>query len=925
MSTGTRARFRMEWLHGKVAGWVILAFSVIITILAWHTANVYQEQRARERFAFTVEDAKWSILKRMREYEQVLRGGQGLFHAVSQVSRDDWRRYVATLQIETYWPGIQGIGFSHLFAPERKAGLIEEIRSQGFADFAVHPGGERAQYSAILYLEPFTGRNLRAFGYDMWSEPVRRAAMEQARDSGQPALSGPVTLVQETEQDVQQGVLMYLPVYRTGMPVDTLEARRQALLGFVYSPFRMRDLMEGILGHGVPDLDFELYDGDRPDATHRLHTTRASVVKTSSQAARFNRESRLELPGGRIWLAHFSSRPAFEREVESWQPLIIALLGMLIDLLLFLIVLSLSGQKERVQQQAEEIASELNRAEKRYRQMVENVKDIIFQTDAEGHWSFLNPAWEEISGYTVEESLGRPFLHHVHPDDRERFLDQFSRLMRGELHYIQDEYRGVRGNGDLVWVEVYLSVITDTHGTPIGSSGVVRDVTIRKQVEMVMLRARDAAESANRAKSEFLANMSHELRSPLNSVLILSKLLSRDDNLTSEQLESLRVIQESGRDLLNMINDILDLSKIEAGRMELTAETVPLARFAREILDPFRAIARNKGIELSSELTNDLPDTFICDGAKLKQILTNFLSNAVKFTESGSVTLKIRRAEQHAHPAHGSQNVLCFQVADTGIGIPGDKQELIFESFRQLDGAMSRKYGGTGLGLSIARKLTEILHGVIEVESREGVGSCFKLTLPELDRPLLPLLRTQEASIWDDAEGSFERERGEEAYAHTDTPTPGPEVVEPPKPFLIDGQPVTVLVVDDDMRMAFSIASGLQKRVEHVLLAANGARAMQEIAAHPEIRAIVLDIRMPEMDGLETMRVLRANPRHADLAILVLTANVLPDDEAHCLAAGADAYLGKPAPMEVIWAKLEEIMQKHAQCVSQNISPHDKS
>ncbi|MBF0418324.1 MAG: PAS domain S-box protein, partial [Magnetococcales bacterium] len=665
------------------------------------------------------------------------------------------------------------------------------------------------------------------------------------------------------------------------------------------------DLMEGILGPGVSDLHFDLFDNGSVDREGRLYSSHAEQGGTAGDRPLYIRESNLEMPGGRIWLARFSSRPEFESELKSQQPLIIALLGMLVDLLLFVNVLSLSGQKERVQHQAEEIARELNQAERRYRQMVENVKDVIFQTDLQGRWSFLNPAWEEVSGYPVQESLGRPFLHHVHPDDKERSFAQFSRLMNGEIQYLQDEYRGVHRSGEIVWVEVYLSALLDDQGHVVGSSGVVRDVTMRKQVEMVMLSARDAAETANRAKSEFLANMSHELRSPLNSMLILSKLLSRDTNLTPEQVESVRVIHESGRDLLNMINDILDLSKIEAGRMELVVEEIHLARFAREILDPFRALATSKGLTLTDVLIGALPEVLVTDGVKLKQILGNFLSNAVKFTEFGGISLRISRYEEPVLHQHGGKRQMWqFQVEDSGIGIPEDKLELIFESFRQVDGAMSRKYGGTGLGLSIARKLANLLSGRIEVRSREGHGTLFTLVLEEMDRSALAR-RVGGCLAASEVASGF----GEDGLG-VDSLNPEFPDETPREPLRVDDKPVTVLVVDDDMRMAFSIASGLQKRVEHVLLAASGEHALQELEKHPEVVVMVLDIRMPEMDGLETLRQLRADPKFAGLATLVLTARATPEDEALCLEAGADAYLAKPASMEAIWQKLEEILHQ---------------
>ncbi|MBF0626895.1 MAG: CHASE domain-containing protein [Magnetococcales bacterium] len=895
------------WLFSKVTGWIVLIFSVIITILAWHTSNLFMERRAHDRFEFKVEEAHRSILKRMLEYEQVLRGGVGLFNASDEVTRQDWHHYVTTLKIETYWPGIQGIGFSLMIPPEGRDVVERQIRSEGFDSFAIRPEGKRDQYSAILYLEPFSGRNLRAFGYDMWSESVRRAAMKQALESGQAALSGRVTLVQETDRDVQAGFLMYLPVYRAGMATLTLEERRAAILGFVYSPFRIRDLMEGILGHGDPDLDFDLFDGESPEAANRLYSTYGSGAGAVSTPPRYTRTSRMELPGGRIWLARFFSRPVFEKELESHQSLIIALLGMLVDLLLFGIVWSLSGQKERIQLQAQRIAMDLNQAELRYRKMVEGVRDVIFQTDIQGRWSFLNPAWEAVSGYAVAESLGRPFLHHVHPEDQSRALERFEKLIRGELHFFQEEYRGIHRSGDSVWVEVYVSVLSDEQGMPIGSSGILRDITMRKEIDAMMVRARDAAESANRAKSEFLANMSHELRSPLNSLLILSKLLAQDGNLTPEQVESARVIHQSGEDLLALINDILDLSKVEAGRMEAVAESLDVARFCRGVMEPFQAIARSRGLTLELELAADLPTEFCTDGGKFKQILGNLLSNALKFTEQGRVRVQVESMAAHPALPDSVAPLLCLRVVDTGIGIPEEMQEAIFENFRQIDGAASRKYGGTGLGLAIARKLAALLNGVIQVKSRPGEGSVFTLLLAELAHSPVPV--TGKRAEDEKSAVSLPTLRAEGV---PEASVAGAFPVPVQSSLLVHGAPVTLLVVDDDMRVAFSIASALQSRVEAVLLAANGAKALKQLEQHPEVQVIIMDIRMPELDGFETMRAIRADDRFRGVAILALTAMALPGTEEQCLAAGADGYLVKPASIEAIWEKLGQILAKLA-------------
>ncbi|MBF0125604.1 MAG: CHASE domain-containing protein [Magnetococcales bacterium] len=1006
----------LQLLHHRVTGWIILATSVVLTILAWHFSNLYAEKRSQDRFDFRVEEARLAIQKRMREYEQVLRGGVGLFNASDEVTRSGWHNYVTTLQIDTYWPGIQGIGFARMIPPDEKEAFTERIRKEGFDAFSIHPEGERSQYSAIIYLEPFIGRNLRAFGYDMFSEKVRRAAMEQARDSGVPTLSGRVTLVQETHQDVQTGFLMYLPVYRSGLPIATIQERRDALIGFVYSPFRIRDLMEGILGHGVPNLDFAIFDGTESSREQLLHSTQdATRQPPRSTPPRHTNTSLLDLPG-RTWHVHFASHPSFEQEMESNQPLIVALLGMMVDLLLFVIVLSLSGQKERIQLQAREIAKELNKADVRYRRMVENIKDVIFQLDLQGNWRFLNPAWEEVSGHTVQDSLGSHFIDYLHPDDRTRAGERFRQLIDGTQTSLRDAFNGLHHSGRPVWVEVYAVLQSDEEGRTLGVSGTLRDITLQKQIETVMVQARDAAESANRAKSEFLANMSHELRTPLNSLLILSRLLGNAENLTAEQRESARVIHESGTDLLHMINDILDLSKVEAGRMELRLEPLSLPRLLEGLRSQFAPVARNKGLTLETELAPDLPHALTTDEARLEQILRNLIANALKFTDSGGVRVRVFRQSEW----------IAFGVADTGIGIPVDKLELIFETFRQGDGATSRKYGGTGLGLSISRKFARLLQGTIQVESQEDRGSTFTLLLPEhasvvpSDRETEPPPPVAFHAPWatvlvvdDDAHNRFALKtmladrvktvlvaaNGTEALRHLHanpsidmvlmdimmpvmdgfqaiqairllpvgialpivaltakamagdrerclevgandyivkpirvehlfmtlqqwlqpqqkpaapiapvSGAPSDATRETTTPLMVNGHPATLLVAEDDMRTAYSVAKGLQTRVENVLLASNGLKALKTLETHPEVDAILMDMRMPDMDGYETIRRIRTDPRFRHLPILALTALAMPEDQEKCLAAGADDCLAKPVEMATLWQALERCL-----------------
>lgn len=347
-------------LRHPATAWIILACSLVLTAMAWAISDNFVTQRARDRFAFQAADIEAAIRRRMLEYEAVLRGGIGLFLASDEVSRQEWHAYVSNLQIDRYFPGIQGVGFSKLIPPADLIGHVAAIRSEGFPDYTVRPPGERDLYTSIIFLEPFAGRNLRAFGYDMYSEAVRREGMERARDTGQAAVSGMVTLVQETDQDVQRGFLMYLPLYAKGASPGTEEQRRASLQGFVYSPFRIKDFLRGILGSGMADVSFEIYDGEKPSRETLLYDDDESFALLGGQDARpeFSAIRIVEM-GGHKWTLYLYSRPGYVTAADASQPMVVAVGGVLIDVLLFVIIGSIARQERRAVALANRMTAEL--------------------------------------------------------------------------------------------------------------------------------------------------------------------------------------------------------------------------------------------------------------------------------------------------------------------------------------------------------------------------------------------------------------------------------------------------------------------------------------------------------------------------------------------------------------------------------------
>ena len=478
-----KTRNPADIFHNEITAWIVLTISLLITALGWKIANDYVEQRARDRFEFEVDDARLRILKRMHEYEQVLRGGIALFQTVDHpLTRSEWHHYVTTLQIQTYYPGIQGIGFSCMIAPEQLATHTANIRSEGFSDYTVRPEGEREIYSAIVFLEPFDWRNQRAFGYDMFSNPVRRAAMEQARDSGMPAVSGRVTLVQETDEDVQAGFLMYLPLYHADLPLDTVEQRRQALIGFVYSPFRIKDLMSGILGRDNPYLDFELYDGTAEQTKDSLlyASFTAQEKSRSRPASHYSAVSTISLPG-RTWTAHFSSRPSFDNAMASSQPAIIAIGGVIVDILLFIVIWSLAGERARVQRKADAITARLREGTQRLQLAQESTQSGIWDlylSDDHLHWDERMYTLYGVAPDNFDNTM-QEWRNRVHPDDIEPTMQALQKAIdRCENFFAQ--FRIIRPDGRVLYTEANGVVQHDEQGKPYRITGINRDITERK-------------------------------------------------------------------------------------------------------------------------------------------------------------------------------------------------------------------------------------------------------------------------------------------------------------------------------------------------------------------------------------------------------------------------------------------------------------
>jgi two-component system chemotaxis sensor kinase CheA len=421
-------------------------------------------------------------------------------------------------------------------------------------------------------------------------------------------------------------------------------------------------------------------------------------------------------------------------------------------------------------------------------------------------------------------------------------------------------------------------------------------------------------------KSEFLANMSHELRTPLNSLLILSEFLMENANgtLNVDEQEYARIINGAGNDLLNLISDILDLSKVEAGKLEIEIGAINLTELPYLMERNFAPVAAQKELQFRIIQHPGLPYVFFSDEQRLQQVLKNLLSNAFKFTEAGTVTLSIRKVDpleaSMVLPHAGTGDLLAFSVSDTGIGIPANKRSLIFEAFQQADGKTERKYGGTGLGLSISREFASLLGGTITLQSEEFKGSTFTLYIPCLQNPSTVDLVTMYAESSATSVSTLDLLVSKSAAAPTGNPlpkiavpaaAPGVETAELPAEPSLQSTFVgkRVLIVDDDERNIFALTKALELQGMQVSTAKNGKKCLEMLdSLQGEVDIILMDIMMPELDGYQTMTQIRMLPAFHELPIIALTAKAMKYDREKCLEAGASDYISKPLQLDQLFS-----------------------
>jgi PAS domain S-box-containing protein len=513
-------------------------------------------------------------------------------------------------------------------------------------------------------------------------------------------------------------------------------------------------------------------------------------------------------------------------------------------------------EREQHSTQLTAINRELERSEVRTRTLTEQAPVGIFETDETGRCVYVNKEWQRIAGLTLTEARNNGWSEAIHPDDREKVRKEwYDCAHAGRIFAL--EYRFVDKNGQATWVYGTAAPIQLADNSTVGYVGSLTDISKLKSVEESLHKARIAAEATTRIKGEFLANMSHEIRTPLNGVIGMLDLLL-DSELRDQQTELAVTAKMSGQILLKIVNEILDFSKIESGKLQIAREPFEVNALFADLVRIHEFELSKRKIALISEIQPDLPDSFHGDRDRLSQIFVNLIGNASKFTPAGGAI--ILRCSGRATNLNTWQ--VEFSVGDTGIGIPEERQQAIFEAFTQADGSTTRKYGGTGLGLTICARFVELMGGKLSVRSRPGCGSVFFFEL-----------QMEQASP------------GAQAEAKVSSTTSGPHA-----------ESLHMLLVEDNL-VNQRVAKAILEKAGHVVTVANNGKEAVDASEQSEFDVILMDIQMPVMGGVEAIQ--RIRQRESDLQqsripIVALTAHAMPEDREKYLALGADGYVVKP-------------------------------
>jgi PAS domain S-box-containing protein len=721
---------------------LVFLAALLVTFVVAENARRTAAADLANTFDYRAHNASTIIVRRMAVYEQVLLAARGYLRGGVDISRADFATYYDGLHLTEQFPGIEALGVASIIPPGGLAAHIAAVRAEGFPDYDVRPPGARAVVTAISHIEPFAGRNLRAFGYDMFSEPLRRAAMEAARDSGRVAVTGKVTLVQEnsradgTHPGTQSGFLMYAAVYRAGLPHATVAQRRAAVVGWVYAPFRMNDLIAGLGGEHASDLEVEVFDGARPDDAGLMY--RSPGARTDPAAhARFSYQTVHE-HAGRAWTVRVRSGPGLEKPLDRRATLTIGVAGIGLGLLLALVVWLLATERRRALQLAGHMTLELRASRdrieadrERVRLILRNAYDAFIAFDADGRISEWNVQASTLFGWREDEAIGRAVFDLLPPARRDAMRAALAAFERGAgcaLLAGPTEMTALTCAGESIAVEIAVTALPGRGGI----TAFVRDIRPRKQAEERERQRQQRLEEARAAllraqKLEAVGQMTGGVAHDFNNILHIVganvQLMLRGGDDHARRLRGILDAVERGKKLTTQLLAF-------ARRQPLHPSVVDLAQLI-ERMDDLLQRAAGSGVAIRFDIAPGLWTTLV-DPNQFENVILNLVINARDaMADGGTITIALANLEVAPHGALADTGIrpgayVTIAVSDTGSGMPPDVMERAFEPF-----FTTKPEGkGTGLGLAMAHGFVKQSGGHTRIASEAGVGTTVTIYLP---------------------------------------------------------------------------------------------------------------------------------------------------------------------------------------------------
>ena len=858
-----------------------LTLTLVTVLLAFGIRQIVQwnNERLQNAFRHDATSAAQSLAAQLREPLSALEAMHSVFLSSEEVTPAEMR--IATRS----WlasGGLQAIGWSERLRRDQVPALQARVRAEGHPRYTVfdRPDGAAAAQAddevvVVHYVEPFAV-NAAVHGLNQLSVPAARAALESARRSGQPTATAGFRLTQQPVDSQQVGVVLYQALYE---PPDPPEARRAAAMrGVVWVTLRMDDQLKALTANLPSHLRLCLVDVTAGSAPMRLAgAAGCEIAKASRNPLQLT--SALSY-GGRQWEVRISSPRGGLPTASGADVWLFALVGLLSTAMLGGFLLTVTGRTHRIETAVRErtaalqnevhergmAEAALRESEQRFRNILNNVPIGVIYTDLRGNIKQANPRFCELTGYSEQELLTLSLADCTHPDDLDQDAELMAQLVRGELPMFRRHKRYIVKNGSTVWVQATVSLLRFADGKPRSVVGVVEDITEHLRLEDAE-RAREAAEASNRAKSEFLSRMSHELRTPLNAMLGFAQLLELDPRqpLSTEQKPWVSQIQQAGWHLLEMINDVLDLSRIESGNLRLQTETLNLVEMIEATLAMVEGEARQRRIRISQDFAPGTT-TVLGDATRVKQILTNLLSNAVKYNAEGG------RIHIGSRPV--GADLVEIAVTDTGLGLTPEQLGELFQPFNRLGRERSAQQG-TGIGLVISQRLAELMGGSLRANSVAGQGSSFILTLP----------------------------------CSTDPDTVRSDLDALPPSAAEYHRRIVHYVEDNETNvevMRGILAQRPQVELQVSITGLDGLAAIR--ARRPDL--ILLDMHLPDISGMELLRHLKADVHTGGIPIVVVSADALAQQIAAAFEAGCSHYLTKPVSVSELLGVLDDELER---------------